>query len=33
MTGIDLLARTIHECRREAFETEARRGVSEVRPT
>jgi hypothetical protein len=33
MTGIDLLARTIHECRREAFETEARWGVSEMRPT
>ena len=27
------LARTIHECRREAFETEARRGFSQVRPT
>ncbi len=27
------LARTIHECRREAFETEARRGCSHVRPT
>jgi len=27
------LARTIHECRREAFETEARRGFSPVRPT
>jgi hypothetical protein len=23
----------IHECRREAFETEARRGFSQVRPT
>jgi len=33
MTGINLLARTIHECRREVFETEARRSVSEVRPT
>jgi len=28
-----LLARIIHECRREAFETEARRGFSQVRPT
>ena len=28
-----LLARTIHEYRREAFETEARRGFSQVRPT
>jgi hypothetical protein len=28
-----LLARVIHECRREAFETEARRGFSQVRPT
>ena len=27
------LTRTIHECRREAFETEARRGFSQVRPT
>jgi hypothetical protein len=27
------IARTIHECRREAFETEARRGFSQVRPT
>jgi hypothetical protein len=27
------LARTIHECRREAFETEARLGFSHVRPT
>ena len=27
------LARTIHECRREAFETEARRGFSQVRLT
>jgi hypothetical protein len=26
------LTRTIHECRREAFETEARRGFSQVRP-
>ncbi len=26
------LARIIHECRREAFETEARRGFSQVRP-
>jgi len=29
----NLLARIIHECRREAFETEARRGISQVRPT
>ena len=28
-----LLARIIHECRREAFETEARLGFSQVRPT
>jgi hypothetical protein len=28
-----LLARIIHECRREAFEPEARRGFSQVRPT
>jgi hypothetical protein len=27
------LARIIHECRREAFETEARLGFSQVRPT
>jgi hypothetical protein len=27
------LARIIHECRHEAFETEARRGFSQVRPT
>ena len=27
------LARIIHECRREAFETEARRGFSHVRLT
>jgi hypothetical protein len=27
------LARIIYECRREAFETEARRGCSHVRPT
>ncbi len=27
------LTRTIHECRRESFETEARRGFSQVRPT
>ena len=26
-------ARIIHECRRESFETEARRGFSQVRPT
>ena len=29
---IALLARIIHECRREAFETEVRRGFSQVRP-
>ena len=29
----DGLARIIHECRREAFETEARRDFSHVRPT
>ena len=28
-----LLARIIHECLREAYETEARRGFSHVRPT
>ena len=28
-----LLARIIRECRREAFETEARRGFSQARPT
>jgi hypothetical protein len=27
------LTRIIHECRREVFETEARRGFSQVRPT
>jgi hypothetical protein len=27
------LTRIIHECRREAFEPEARRGFSQVRPT
>jgi hypothetical protein len=27
------LTRIVHECRREAFETEARRGFSQVRPT
>ena len=27
------LARIIHECRCEAFETDARRGFSQVRPT
>jgi len=27
------LARIIHECLRETFETEARRGFSQVRPT
>jgi len=31
--NVDRLARIIHECRREAFETEARRGFSHVRPT
>ncbi len=30
---IALLARIIHECRREAFETEVRRGLSQVMPT
>jgi hypothetical protein len=30
---LELLARTIHECRCEAFETEARRGFLHVRPT
>ncbi len=29
----EMLTRIIHECRREAFETEARRGFSQVRPT
>ncbi len=29
----DILTRTIRDCRREAFETEARRGCSHVRPT
>jgi hypothetical protein len=29
----DLLTRIIHECRRETFEAEARRGFSQVRPT
>jgi hypothetical protein len=29
----ETLARIIHECRREAFEPEARRGFSQVRPT
>ena len=29
----ELLARIIHECHREAFETEARRGFSQVWPT
>ncbi len=29
----NLLARTIHEGRREAFETDAHRGFSHVRPT
>jgi hypothetical protein len=31
--GLRSLARIIHECRREAFMTEARRGFSQVRPT
>jgi len=31
--GLRSLARTIHECRREAFETEARRSFPQVRPT
>jgi len=30
---VNSLARTIHEFRREAFETEARLGFSQVRPT
>ena len=30
---LDCLARIIHTCRREALETEARRGFSHVRPT
>ena len=29
----ECLARIIHECRHEAFETDARRGFSHVRPT
>ena len=29
----ETLTRMIHECRREAFEPEARRGFSHVRPT
>jgi hypothetical protein len=29
----DVLTRIIHECRRGAFEIEARRGFSQVRPT
>ena len=29
----ETLTRIIHECRREVFETEARRGFSHVRPT
>mgnify|MGYP003422866087 CR=1 FL=1 len=29
----EALARILHECCREAFETEARRGFSQVRPT
>ena len=29
----ECLARIIHECRREAFETDARRGFSHVGPT
>jgi hypothetical protein len=31
--GAMLLTWIIHECRRESFETEARRGFSQVRPT
>jgi hypothetical protein len=31
--SLSLLDRIIHECCREAFETEARRGFSQVRPT
>jgi hypothetical protein len=30
---LECLARIIHECRHEAFETDARRGFSHVRPT
>jgi hypothetical protein len=33
LNSVYVLARIIHECRREAFETEARRGFSQVRPT
>src|SRR5690606_37011698 len=33
LSGAEWLARIIHECRREACETEARRGFSHVRPT
>jgi len=33
MDTADMLAQSIHECRREAFETEARRSCSRVRPT
>jgi len=29
----ECLARVIHECRREVFETDARRSFSHVRPT
>ena len=31
--GLDPLTRIIHECRHEAFETEASQGFSQVRPT
>jgi hypothetical protein len=31
--GVWTPARIIHECRHEAFETEVRRGFSQVRPT
>ena len=33
LTSVERRARIIHECRREAFETDARRGFSHVRPT
>ena len=33
LTLVERRARIIHECRREAFETDARRGFSHVRPT
>jgi hypothetical protein len=33
MRNEETLVRSVHECRREAFETEARPGFSQVRPT